>query len=206
MTINVHIFERSEALQECVEHLILWGRRDTELAHRMNYRTFVQPAAPFIDSVMQVSELSPGVVEVSFYDGRLPEDIRYSAKGLAMYAKLEELPGDRTRIHLSCAIDEFIPHWEQLLADFGQTLSPEAGPDVPGVAGQGAKGDELLTEREREVVQLLAQGKSQNEIAEKLVMTEGTVRTHKQNIAEKWQTGTAGHKVLQIEARRRGYA
>lgn len=79
--------------------------------------------------------------------------------------------------------------------------------EMPPIPGQNRpEGDELLTEREREVARLLAQGKSQSEIAKELVISGGTVRSHKQRLAEKWQTGTSGHKALQIEAERRGYA
>lgn len=44
-----------------------------------------------------------------------------------------------------------------------------------------------LSEREREVLVLLAQGSSNREIAEKLVITEGTVKTHVSNILAKLQ-------------------
>lgn len=44
---------------------------------------------------------------------------------------------------------------------------------------------EPLTEREEEVLKLVAQGKSNYEIAEQLVISEGTVRTHVSNILGK---------------------
>ncbi len=44
-----------------------------------------------------------------------------------------------------------------------------------------------LSEREREVLVLLAQGSSNREIAENLVITEGTVKTHVSNILAKLQ-------------------
>jgi NarL family two-component system response regulator LiaR len=45
--------------------------------------------------------------------------------------------------------------------------------------------EEPLTEREMEVLKLVAQGHSNQEIAEKLVLSERTVRTHVSNILSK---------------------
>ena len=42
-----------------------------------------------------------------------------------------------------------------------------------------------LTERELEVLKLVAHGKSNREIADELVVSEGTVRTHVSNILSK---------------------
>jgi NarL family two-component system response regulator LiaR len=44
-----------------------------------------------------------------------------------------------------------------------------------------------LTEREVEILQLVAQGLTNDEIAEKLVVSERTVRTHVSNILAKLQ-------------------
>ena len=45
--------------------------------------------------------------------------------------------------------------------------------------------DPLLTERELEILKLIAEGKSSNEIAEELFVSAKTVGTHKQHIYEK---------------------
>jgi DNA-binding NarL/FixJ family response regulator len=51
----------------------------------------------------------------------------------------------------------------------------------------GAQTWEPLSEREREVLVLLAQGAANKEIAERLVITEGTVKNHVSNILAKLQ-------------------
>jgi two-component system response regulator NreC len=46
-------------------------------------------------------------------------------------------------------------------------------------------GYEQLTDREREVLQLIAEGHSSREIAERLTISENTVRTHRANLMDK---------------------
>ena len=54
---------------------------------------------------------------------------------------------------------------------------------------------EPLTEREIEVLALLAQGHSNKTIARKLVLTEGTVKAHAHNIYAKLAVSTRGEAV-----------
>lgn len=61
----------------------------------------------------------------------------------------------------------------------GALLSDEAG--TGGGAGRGS----VLTEREREVLELIADGRSNREIARVLVLSEKTVKTHVSNILMK---------------------
>jgi len=52
---------------------------------------------------------------------------------------------------------------------------------------EGSAGEQplLLSPREREIVQLLAEGKSNNEVAEVLYISVKTVETHRAHIMEK---------------------
>jgi DNA-binding NarL/FixJ family response regulator len=73
-------------------------------------------------------------------------------------------------------------------------LSPEAAaalaagaqPGLDGTVGPGGNGGEpQLTGREREVLQLLAEGRSNREIARVLTVSEKTVKTHVSNVLMK---------------------
>jgi len=65
----------------------------------------------------------------------------------------------------------------RLINQFAAQPGPAGGEDA---ARLGA-----LTEREREVLELMAHGLSNAEIAEQLVLTEGTVKTHVKHVFEK---------------------
>jgi DNA-binding CsgD family transcriptional regulator len=59
-------------------------------------------------------------------------------------------------------------------------FATQPGPEYPG-----SDADELLTAREREIVQLVAEGKSSKEIAGILNITAKTVETHRSHIMSK---------------------
>lgn len=65
----------------------------------------------------------------------------------------------------------------KVIAEFTR-LTPEAGSDQEALLSP-------LTEREREVLRALAEGLSNHEIAERLVITEGTVKNHVSNLLGK---------------------
>jgi two-component system, NarL family, response regulator LiaR len=70
----------------------------------------------------------------------------------------------------------------------GTTSSPAAESrrgDTPAAAGSRPLTTDPLTEREVEVLRLVAQGRSNQEIAGQLVISEATVRTHVSNILTK---------------------
>jgi two-component system response regulator NreC len=57
--------------------------------------------------------------------------------------------------------------------------------DRPGRPGGTGRAFDVLTEREREVLTLIAQGLSNQEIADKLVISVKTVNRHRENIMTK---------------------
>ncbi|HTX92954.1 MAG TPA: response regulator transcription factor [Anaerolineales bacterium] len=72
----------------------------------------------------------------------------------------------------------------KVLAEFSRLASARA-PSVPGAAAATGSLPAPLTEREQQVLQALAHGLSNREIAEQLVITEGTVKNHVSNLIDK---------------------
>ena len=76
---------------------------------------------------------------------------------------------------------------------------PTAGPPVPEQAASPVPEDELpekLTDREEEILKLLAAGLSNKEIAQKLSLSEGTVKNHISAILAKLHANDRTQAVL----------
>jgi DNA-binding NarL/FixJ family response regulator len=88
-----------------------------------------------------------------------------------------------------CDVEELIRAVRALAAN-GVYLSPAIGATVLEAYKRGESGDEvsafsLLTPREREVLQLIAEGHSTPEIAERLGLSGKTVGTYREHLMEK---------------------
>ena len=60
---------------------------------------------------------------------------------------------------------------------------------APELVDLAFEGDNPLTEREKQVMELIAQGRSTNEIAKEMFITSGTVRNYISTILDKLQVG-----------------
>ncbi len=88
---------------------------------------------------------------------------------------------------------------EPLLRELRALSGPGAG---RGAAGDGSRRDEPLTARELEVLTLVAQGRSNREVAGQLFISAKTVSVHVSNILAK--LGVSGRTEAAAVARRRG--
>ncbi|MEJ7650441.1 MAG: response regulator transcription factor [Nakamurella sp.] len=96
-------------------------------------------------------------------------------------------------------IDEFLDSVERVAAG-GTVLDPQVVAQVMA-ARRHSSPVEQLTPREREVISLMAQGKSNLSIAEAMVVTEGAVTKHIQRIFGKLglhQDDSANRRVLAV--------
>jgi len=84
------------------------------------------------------------------------------------------------------------------------TRGPGEPADAPGVAGTAGTDDSELTPREAEVLKLIAEGRSNREIARELFVSEATVKTHVNRIFAK--TGSRDRVQAMRFAYTHGYA
>src|SRR4051794_17143227 len=132
-----------------------------------------------IDAAAQITKVNPaiGVVVLSMYSDEefLIRALNAGAKG---YLLKDSAEPDLVRAVRSVAQGKtfFSPDISHmLLEDYMRRLQQEGIQDSYG----------LLTEREREVLQLLAEGKSNKEAAQLLSVSLHTVETHRSNFMQK---------------------
>jgi DNA-binding NarL/FixJ family response regulator len=108
--------------------------------------------------------------------------------GAAGYV-LKDVPADRLINAIHRTLNGESPVNQELAAVLLRRLAEERRHNLPGARKpHKALGEELherLTPREKEVLQLLASGKTNQEIAQTLVISKGTVKVHVERIIRK---------------------
>lgn len=107
------------------------------------------------------------------------------------------------------AADEELIDAIRVVADGGRYLNPALGARIAGPGSEGPLDE--LSDREREVLRLLALGHTNHEIADELVVSVRTVESHRAHIMRKLRTQTRAEMVaialqggLLDDARREG--
>ena len=93
---------------------------------------------------------------------------------------------------------------QRLVSAAARSAASDAGAGGPGAADAGLPDDGELTPREAEVLRLIAEGRSNREIARELFVSEATVKTHVNRIFAK--TGSRDRVQAMRYAYTHGYA
>lgn len=135
----------------------------------------VMPVMDGVDATRAITGLAPStrvIVLTSFSeDEKVFASIKAGAQG---YLMKDVLPGD-----LVAAIRTVNRGEAQLDPEIARKVMQEFANPQPVAPKHG------LTDRELEVLRLIAQGKSNKDISEDLVLSEKTVKTHVSNILQK---------------------
>jgi DNA-binding CsgD family transcriptional regulator len=114
---------------------------------------------------------------------RLPEDWERFLRDGARSGDYELRPADGTRLAIDCSAAAHILPGLHFCA-----WLPASNGAAPGTARR-------VSEREREVLQLVAQGASVEEIGLQLMISPNTVRTHLRNARQKLGAASRAHAV-----------
>jgi len=142
------------------------------------------PGMDGIDAARLITAELPGtrvgMLSASDRDSRLFDAIRAGARGfITKDCTIDELVGAVHRLAEGDAV--ITPHLAARLLDEFAALSQTRDDPVRTNGTRGPK----VTDRERDILQLLVEGATNKDIAERLGITENTVKVHLRNILEK---------------------
>ncbi|MCC6442644.1 MAG: response regulator transcription factor [Armatimonadetes bacterium] len=166
--------EHIEVIGECAdgEEAVAKAR---ELLPDIILMDLVMPRMDGVTAIRQIRSLCPSariIVLTSFAeDEKVFASIKAGAIG---YLMKDVLPPDLVKAIEAARRGEPLLHPEialKLMQEFSTGPKPSAG--------------DTLTERERDVLRLIAKGQSNKEIAAELFLSEKTVKTHVSNILQK---------------------
>ncbi len=148
--------------------VIVDDRSDSPVALALGWRSFVLAAVVLRDETVALLHAGPDGRSLGAFDAELVGLFAAGLTAVLERALLEELlRRNRAQLAAAARFIEGAPAGERL---------PAAPPDGPSDA---------LTAREREVLELLGEGAANRAIAQRLAISEGTVKYHVKNILRK---------------------
>jgi len=139
------------------------------------------PGLNGLDVTRQIRQLLPGT-EIVILSGDMAADM--TQRAFEAGAKAFVLKVDATQ-HLAEAVKVVAEHRFYLTAQAHESLHLEGPPKPSKLAARQLSETHDLTNREREIVQLLAEGKSNKDVAIALGISVKTVETHRAAIMRK---------------------
>lgn len=160
------------------------GREAVELAGTLKPDVVVldisMPELSGIEATRQICKVSPGtnvlILTMQESEGLVRDVLAAGARGFV-------LKTDTSRLLVAAveALAEGKPYFTGKVSDIvlGAYLNPDPG------ARAGADGGRRLSPREREIAQLIAEGRTNKDVAEKLGVSVKTIDAHRANIMRK---------------------
>ncbi len=158
------------------------GRKAVELTQELKPDLVIMDISmPDLNGVEATLQIVPQCPEVKIIALSMNSDRQYVKRMLEA--------GASAYLTKDCSLEELV-NSIRIVAAGKKYLSPEISSIVIDESlnhssRTGSSASSELTMREREVLQFLAEGKSVNEIAAKLILSIKTVHTHRKNIMEK---------------------
>jgi len=137
-----------------------------------------------IEATRQIKKQRPAT-EVLMFTGHETEDLVHQVFEAGARSYILKTDG---REHLEAALRALAAHKPYFTTQIGEILFGRFLQQKAGVAEAGSLS--RLTEREREIVQLLAEGKSNKEVADLLGISVKTAETHRAAIMKKLKLKT----------------
>jgi DNA-binding NarL/FixJ family response regulator len=160
-------------------------RLATELKPDVVVMDLLMPDLNGLDAARQIKKHSPEI-EVLVLSGHEETELIQSVFDAGIRAYIFK---SQARTHLVPAITALLSHKPYLTSRISEVLFRRFEQQASGQEKEG-RTDAALTAREREIVQLLAEGRSNKEVASSLAISIKTVETHRASIMRKLNLGS----------------
>lgn len=132
-------------------------------------------------------------VEVLAWVGSYPDTTLSWARHWPLIERLQ------TQLLAALGQEQYQSQWEHGKALALETIAHQLQQEFQSAIDPGSAQQDLLTAREREILALLAMGKSNPQIAEQLIIGAGTVKTHTLNIYRKLEVANRTQAIVRAQ-------
>jgi two-component system response regulator NreC len=178
------VVELMDGWEVCAE--VSTGREAVDTAQKMQPEIAVldmtMPELNGLEATRQIRKLSPQT-EVLIFTGHETEELVHQVFEAGARSYILKTDGKE---HLEAALRSLAAHKPYFTTQIGEILFARMLHGKKGTAEE-TSGTSRLTDREREIVQLLAEGKSNKEVADMLGISVKTAETHRAAIMKKLQ-------------------